>query len=82
MKRDVLEVVDALLRRRLNVSELDPDAPLADYGLDSVRSIETVVDLESEFDVRISDEQAAAMGSLRDVVEQVTASLAVREGAA
>ncbi|MER7079694.1 acyl carrier protein [Saccharopolyspora kobensis] len=78
MDRDVLEVVGELFRRRLQVSELDPDAPLVDYGLDSVRSIDLVVEMESLFDVDISDEQAALMLTLRDVADQVTASRAVR----
>jgi acyl carrier protein len=75
MDRDILEVVDELFRRRLQVPELDPDAPLVTYGLDSVRSIDLIVELESLFDVQISDEQAASMRTLRDVAAQVTASL-------
>jgi acyl carrier protein len=80
MDRDILTVVDDLFRRRLQVRELDLDAPLADYGLDSIRSIDLIVELESIFDVRISDEQAALMVSLRDVVDQVTVSKTVRVG--
>jgi acyl carrier protein len=78
MNRDILQVVDELFRRQLQVAELNPDVPLVDYGLDSIRSIDLVVAMESEFDVQISDEQAASMLTLRDVVEQVTASLSVR----
>lgn len=80
MDRDVIEVVDELFRRRLRVSTLDPDAPLVDYGLDSVRSIDLIVEMESLFDLRISDEQAAAMRTLREVADQVTASLTTRVG--
>jgi acyl carrier protein len=80
MDRDILEVVDELFRRRLQVPELDPDAPLVNYGLDSVRSIDLIVDMESMFDVQISDEQAASMRTLRDVVAQVAASLPVQAG--
>jgi acyl carrier protein len=80
MARDILQVVDELFRRRLQVPELDPDAPLVDYGLDSVRSIDLIVEMESLFGVQISDEQAASMQTLRDVVNQVTASLPVEVG--
>ncbi|GIJ24827.1 acyl carrier protein [Micromonospora lutea] len=80
MDRDVLDVVDELFRRRLQVPELDPDTPLADYGLDSVRSIDLIVEMESLFDVQMSDGQAASMRTLRDVVDQVTASMTVRVG--
>ena len=81
MDRDVMEVVDELFRRRLQVRELDPDTPLADYGLDSVRSIDLIVEMESLFQVQMSDGQAAAMRTLRDVATQVTASMTVRVGA-
>ncbi|SCK05144.1 acyl carrier protein [Streptomyces sp. WMMB 714] len=80
MNREILGVVDELFRRQLQVPELNPDAPLVDYGLDSVRSIEAVIELESAFDVHISDDQAASMQTLRDVVEQITASLTVHAG--
>jgi acyl carrier protein len=53
---------------------------LVDYGLDSIRSVNLIVELESEFDVQISDEQAASMRTLRDVVDQVAASLTQRSG--
>ncbi len=80
MNREILGVVDELFRRQLQVPQLDPDVPLVDYGLDSVRSIEAVIELESAFDVHISDDEAASMQTLRDVVEQVTASLTVHAG--
>lgn len=80
MNREILGVVDELFRRQLQVPQLDPDVPLVDYGLDSVRSIEAVIELESVFDVHISDDEAASMQTLRDVVEQITASLTVHAG--
>ncbi|GGO42799.1 hypothetical protein GCM10012287_04520 [Streptomyces daqingensis] len=80
MNREILGVVDELFRRQLQVPQLDPDVPLVDYGLDSVRSIEAVIELESAFDVHISDDEAASMQTLRDVVEQITASLTVHAG--
>ncbi|MFI6403212.1 acyl carrier protein [Streptomyces sp. NPDC050548] len=83
MNHDLLAVVDELFRHRLQVPELDPDAPLVDYGLDSVRSISLIVELETEFAIHISDEQAASMRTLRDVADQVALALSVsvsREG--
>ncbi|WP_197321905.1 acyl carrier protein [Saccharomonospora sp. NB11] len=80
MDGNVFEVVDELFRRRLAVAELDPDAPLVNYGLDSVRSIDLIVELEGIFGLEISDEQAASMQTLRDVVTQVAAALPVEAG--
>lgn len=78
MNREILEVVDELFRHELQVPEIDPGVPLVDYGLDSIRSISLVVEMEATFACRISDEQAASMTTLHDVVDQVTASLTVR----
>ncbi|SDI12595.1 acyl carrier protein [Actinokineospora alba] len=80
MDRDIFDVVDKLFRQRLQLPELDPDRRLVDYGLDSVRSVDLIVELEDEFGVSISDEQAGSMGTLRDVVATVTAALTVPVG--
>ncbi|MCZ9343752.1 acyl carrier protein, partial [Streptomyces sp. TRM76130] len=60
--------------------EIRPDVPLADYGLDSVRSIDLVIEMENAFDIRIPDERAASMLTLRDAVDHVTALLMARPG--
>ncbi|MFB7372425.1 acyl carrier protein [Streptomyces sp. NPDC056222] len=80
MNREILEIVEPMFRRELQVTEFDPEAPLVNYGLDSIRSISLVVEMEAAFDIRISDEQAAGMRTLRDVVEQVSQSLSVQVG--
>jgi acyl carrier protein len=80
LNRDILAVVDELFRRGLQVDQLDPDVPLVDYGLDSIRSISLTVEMETAFGVQISDEQTALMQTLRDVADQVAASLAATRG--
>lgn len=80
MDREILEIVDQMFKRELQVSHFDPEAPLVDYGLDSLRSITLVVEMEAAFGIRISDEQAAEMRTLRDVVEQVSMALGVQAG--
>ncbi|KFG09879.1 MULTISPECIES: acyl carrier protein [Streptomyces] len=80
MIHDVFEVIEELFRERLRISEINPDVPLVDYGIDSVRSIDLVIEMENTFGIRISDEQAASMLTLRDAVDHVTASLMVRPG--
>ena len=81
MDRDILATVDELFRRRLQAPEIDPDAPLIDYGLDSIRSIDLIIDMESQFGVQISDEQAASMRTLRDVANLIAALQPVGHGA-
>ena len=75
---DVTQTVCALFRNSLRISEIDVEKPLLDYGLDSIRSAETIIELEREFAVEISDEQAAYLLTARDVIEFVRAELARR----
>ncbi|MGY2115716.1 acyl carrier protein [Nocardia gipuzkoensis] len=69
----VREQVLAIFSRGLHTVEIDPDTPLLDYGLDSVRSVELVVELEREFEIVISDEEAARLHTAREVIACVTA---------
>ncbi|UGT67523.1 acyl carrier protein [Nocardia gipuzkoensis] len=66
----------AIFSRGLRTTEIAPDTPLLDYGLDSVRSVELVVELEREFEIAISDEEAAALHTAREVIACVTAKTA------
>ncbi|WP_330230711.1 acyl carrier protein [Nocardia sp. NBC_00508] len=67
------ERVRALFSRGLHVAEIDVDTPLLDYGLDSVRSVELVIELEREFGITISDEEAATLHTTREVIACVSA---------
>ncbi|WP_433684590.1 acyl carrier protein [Nocardia sp. CA-119907] len=73
---DVHERVRELFSRGLRVPEIDVNAPLLDYGLDSVRSAELVIELERTFDIEISDEEAATLHTARDVIDCVVAKSA------
>nr|WP_069163741.1 acyl carrier protein [Nocardia altamirensis] len=67
----VFEQISGLVSRKLQVTELDPDTALVEYGMDSVRAAELVVELETLFQVEISDEQAAAMRTVRDIATRL-----------
>jgi len=55
----------------LDPTSIKPDAPLIDYGLDSARAIDLIVGLEGAFAIRIPDEAAAKMKTLKDIVAYV-----------
>lgn len=72
---DVGEKVDEMFRRTLQAPSIDLDRPLVEYGLDSVRSTELVVELEVAFRVEISDEEAAQLMTARAVIDHVVAKI-------
>jgi acyl carrier protein len=55
---------ESVLRRHLSrlpaEAPLEPEAPLKDLGLDSMRAVELVFDLEDELDVLLPDEAMTA----------------------
>ncbi|WP_406230841.1 acyl carrier protein [Nocardia sp. NBC_01009] len=57
------------------MAEIEIDTPLLDYGLDSVRSAELVIDLERAFGIEISDEEAATLHTVRAVIDCVSTKI-------
>jgi acyl carrier protein len=53
----------------------DPNAPLADLGVDSLTFIEFMFKVEDEFGVKVSDEDLRNIKCLADLERHVAASL-------
>lgn len=54
--------------------ELEPGMDLvADLGIDSPKALQLLVDLEDHLDIEISDEEAARMETVGDVLDYVAA---------
>jgi acyl carrier protein len=68
-----------LLHYRREADELDPDAPLfgSGFGLDSLDAVEIVVCLETEFNIRSTD-QALIRGSMRTMNKLVDLVIATK----
>ncbi|WP_157978374.1 MULTISPECIES: acyl carrier protein [Nocardia] len=73
MSDEITERVGELFRAGLQVAYIDVDTPLLDYGLDSVRSAEIVIELERAFGVELLDEEVATLHTARDVIDCVSA---------
>ena len=68
----------------MELKPLEPDDDLSgDYSLiwamDSMADVEIVIALEEEFDIDISDAEAASMKSIRDISEIVTAKIEAKK---
>ena len=59
----------------LDPGKLDPQAPLADLGVDSLAFIEFMFKVEDEFGVKVSDEDLRNIKCLADLERHVAASL-------
>lgn len=71
---EIFEKVRELVAERLNVDEdeVTEDAKfIDDLGADSLDIVELVMDLESEFDLEIPDEDAEAIATVVDAVEYI-----------
>ncbi|MGB8001435.1 MAG: acyl carrier protein [Anaerobacillus sp.] len=71
---DTLERVTKIIVDRLGVeeSEIKPEASFKDdLGADSLDVVELVMELEDEFDLEISDEDAEKIGTVGDVIDYI-----------
>ena len=67
MKAKALEIVAAISGKE--VADLDPKLDLvADLGIDSPKALQMLLDLEDALGIEISDEDAAKMDTVGDVL--------------
>ena len=65
----------AIKELALDPAKIDPSAPLADLGIDSLTFIEFMFKIEDEFGVKVSDEDLRGIKCLADLERHVGASL-------
>ena len=75
--------VEAIVKSRfativgLPVQQIDFDADLRDqYGIDSVKALKLISEVEVEFDVDIEQDEARRVRTLNDLVGMINAKLA------
>lgn len=72
-------LVDAIARKTgADPASLGPRARLVDLGLDSIKVMELVVELEQAFDLAVDQEELAELATLGDVADHVERRLASR----
>jgi acyl carrier protein len=64
---DTIENLKQLIHKQFDVppADIDPEAPFADYNLDSLTVAELLFAVEDEFHVQVPDEAAATITNLR-----------------
>lgn len=72
----MIEDIKRVLVEAINVDENDvtPEANLKDdLGIDSLAAVELALELETEFDVRIEDEELAKLETVQDIIDTINA---------
>ncbi len=71
----MLEKVKSVLVEALNIDEntITPTSNLKDdLSIDSLSAVELALELESEFDIRIDDEELANLVTVQDITDLVS----------
>jgi acyl carrier protein len=71
---NVLEILISALNMKMQPGDLDPDTPLfgSGLGLDSVDAVVIIVELESRFSLRISEEEGRrALRTVNTIVDLI-----------
>ena len=70
LRETTLEVIAKV--SKVEVAELRPDMDLvADLGFDSAKALELLVELEEALGIEVSDEQAARLNTVGDILAVV-----------
>lgn len=73
LQKSLEQEICVLFKRVLKNEELELDltAPLKEYGINSIKAVKLLSNLEVHFDIDISEEQAQTITTLEDVVNIV-----------
>ena len=67
-KEEIIELIAKKLR--IDVDSIEDDSNLVnDLGADSIDLVEMLMEIESTLDITVSDEEAAELKTVRDVVD-------------
>jgi acyl carrier protein len=74
---DTLARIKDLATKELSLdpAKVDPNAPLADLGIDSLTFIEFMFKVEDEFGVKVSDDDLRKIKCFADLERHIAASL-------
>jgi acyl carrier protein len=66
----VLETVKKTIANvcSMDVTKVDPQRDMLEYGMDSARAMDLIVSLEDKFDIEISDEVMIGLRTGNDIV--------------
>lgn len=66
-----IEEVKTLIKEKLNITEIDSNATLATYGLDSLDIVEFLLELEEKFNITFEAEETKDVRTIGDLISLV-----------
>lgn len=70
-----LNEIETLIKEKLNVDEIDRNATLANYGLDSLDVVEFILDIEDKYNITFNPEETRDLKSVGDLLELISKKL-------
>ena len=68
-----MEEIEGLIKEKLKISEIDRNATLSNYGLDSLDVVEFILDIEDKYNITFAAEETKdikTVGNLLDLIEK------------
>jgi acyl carrier protein len=66
MRDKILKILEEKLNKKFSEEDYSKNL-INDLGLDSLDTVELIMDLESNFDIAISDDEAKTLQSINDI---------------
>ena len=68
--------IENLIKEKLNITEINKAATLADYGLDSLDVVEFILDLEDRFGITFAAEETKDLKTVGDLLTLIEKKIA------
>ncbi len=75
MEENKMEVVKKLVKEKIGKDDIDYNATLATYGLDSLDVMEFIMDLEERFNVEFDGNQLSEVKTVGELLNYIENSL-------
>lgn len=70
-----IKEIENLVKEKLNIPEIDKEATLATYGLDSLDVVEFILSLEEKYDISFDAEDTKDIKTIGDLLNVIESKL-------
>lgn len=72
---EAIKKVEQVMAKKLKVDSIDPNKELRELGLDSLDTVELLLELEDEFGIQFNSEELKTLKKVSDLYDAITAKL-------